>query len=87
MVSAFKPIMDANDGGFWMCFDDFFEHFTSVNVLKVKQWQEIRLKGKFIRVKQVDNPLIGAQDQDWVISKFYYTFTVKEACNIVVSIH
>lgn len=70
-----------------MCFEDFLSHYTSINIAEVKPWEEIRLKGKFIRVKEVDNEELGTSDQDWVISKFYYTFTVQEACNICITVH
>ena len=39
-----------NDGTFWMCYDDFLQHFTSINICRVKNWEEVRIKGKFVRV-------------------------------------
>ncbi len=36
MIDLFKPVFDANDGGFWMSFEDFFNKFVSVNVCMVK---------------------------------------------------
>ena len=30
---------------------------------------------------------VSNEDPDWVISKFYYTFTVTEACNVMIGIH
>ena len=48
MIEIFKPVFDTNDGGFWMAFEDFTKHFVSVNICLVKQWQEARMKGKFI---------------------------------------
>jgi len=34
-----------------MCYEDFIKHFSALNVCKVKQLNEIRLKGKFVRVE------------------------------------
>lgn len=87
MKEEFKPVFDSNDGGFWMSFQDFMTKFVSVNVCMVKPWQEARMKGKFIRLTEKSNPKITTENPDWVISKFYYTFTVSEACNIMIGLH
>lgn len=48
-----QPKLDQNDdsNSFWMCYDDFLKHFGSLSVCKVKQTNEVRLKGKFVRVQ------------------------------------
>jgi hypothetical protein len=33
-----------------MSYEDFLKHFSGVNVCKVKPCNEVRLKGKFVRV-------------------------------------
>ncbi len=47
------------------------------------------MKGKFIRLTERTKPDIQGSDPeyDWVISKFYYTFTVTEACNVMIGLH
>lgn len=47
------------------------------------------MKGKFIRLTERTKPNIQGSDPeyDWVISKFYYTFTVTEACNVMIGLH
>jgi len=45
------------------------------------------MKGKFIRLTEKSNKAISSEDPDWIISKFYYTFTVSEACNIYIGLH
>lgn len=62
-----KPVLDDTDGTFWMCFDDFTKYFRSINVCKVRNWQEARIRGKFLRRKDANEP---ANEQ--VVSKFYY---------------
>lgn len=57
-----------NDGTFWMSYNDFLEHFTSINVCRVKNWEEVRIKGKFVRVQDIDDP-----DIEVVMSKWYYS--------------
>jgi len=47
-----KPKLEEDDGTFWMCYEDFLKYFSGVNVCKTKSiTNEIRLKGKFVRVK------------------------------------
>ena len=60
-------VFDEHDGAFWMCFEDFHKHFCSFNVCYLKDWHEIRVKGKFIRTHLKSNPA-----DDYVLSKFYY---------------
>lgn len=47
------------------------------------------MKGKFIRLTEKQNPAVKGDntDPDWVVSKFYYTFTVTEACNVMIGLH
>jgi hypothetical protein len=38
MREAINPILDETDGTFWMSYEDFLEHFRSINVCKVKNF-------------------------------------------------
>lgn len=58
-----------------MSFDDFIKHFVALNVCKTKDCNEIRLKGKFVR-------LIGEESSaknpcSYVLSKWIYSIDVK----------
>ncbi len=46
-----KPKLDEDDGTFWMSYEDFIRHFSAVNVCKVRNSNEVRMKGKFVRVE------------------------------------
>jgi hypothetical protein len=46
MVAAIKPEF-GDDGTFWMSFKDFCVHFRALNVCKVSDWEEVRVKGEF----------------------------------------
>lgn len=36
-----------DDGDFWMCFSDFLKYFDIVNICKIAEWEEVRVKGEF----------------------------------------
>jgi calpain-15 len=45
-IQSIQPVF-GDDGTFWMCFQDFHTHFTSVSVCKVRDWEEVRVKCEF----------------------------------------
>jgi hypothetical protein len=45
-------------------------------------WEELRVKGKFIKVKRA-----GDETQDLVISKFFYSFEVEEETEVIIGLH
>jgi len=51
MKREVNPTLDDTDGTFWMCFEDFVKNFRALNVCMVANWQENRIRGKFIRLK------------------------------------
>lgn len=65
MIEAIKPEF-GDDGTFWMSFKDFSENFRALNVCKVSDWEEVRVKGEFT------NQVAGMQDPSIVRSRFYY---------------
>jgi len=46
-----NPVFDAEDGNFWISWKDFLRYFKCVNICKVRNWNEVRIKGKFMRVQ------------------------------------
>lgn len=50
MIKEINPKFDANDGAFWISYKDFLSNFAGVTVCKVKNWDEVRIKGKFVKV-------------------------------------
>ena len=81
-IQVFKPTFDSRDGTFWICYEDFFKYFNSITVCKVANWNELRLRGKFIKVFEREDT-----DEDWVLSKFYYTFHLKEKATVDISLY
>lgn len=75
-------ISDINDGQFWMCLKDFLHYFRGVNVCKVRNWDEVRVKGKFVKVTDVND-----NNNQTVLSKWYYTVNLPTATKIIVGVH
>ena len=56
-----------------MSYQDAIKHFKSLNVCRIKNWEEVRIKGKFIRVQDIEDSNI-----EMVISKWYYSIDLHE---------
>ena len=65
-----------------MCFDDYVSIFKGINVCRVKNWEEVRIKGKFIWVQNIEDSNIEV-----VLSKWYYSLDINEPTRIIVGIH
>ena len=77
-----KPNLNESDGTFWMCFEDFIKYFRCLNVCRVRNWEEVRIKGKFIRVQNIDDP-----DIEVVLSKWYYSLDINEPTRVYIGLH
>jgi calpain-15 len=67
MIKAINPVF-GDDGTFWMSFNDFVQNFRALNVCKVSDWEEIRIKGEF-------STKLGGMD-NLARSKYYYEIQV-----------
>lgn len=65
-----------------MCFDDYVSIFKGINVCRVKNWEEVWIKGKFIWVQNIEDSNIEV-----VLSKWYYSLDINEPTRIIVGIH
>ena len=77
IISALNPVF-GDDGTFWMCFQDFVNHFSALNVCKVNDWEEVRVKGEFTNFSQDPN-LTGSDLQSTVRSRYFYELTVPDS--------
>lgn len=65
-----------------MSFEDFVRNFDSIDVCRISNWDELRVRGRFIRYsdKNDDNKVE-------VISKWIYALEVPYKTHVVVGLH
>lgn len=58
-------------------------YFKSMNVCRVHNWNEVRIKGKFLRLNDIEDPNIEV-----VQSKWYYQIEVtNQPARIFIGLH
>ncbi len=62
-------------------FDDFLKEFSSFAVCYAKNWEEVRIRGKFVMLKDQEINL------DSTLSKWYYCIQLEKATNLIISLH
>lgn len=77
-----KPVLDEEDGTFWMSFEDFVQNFETIDVCRTSNWDELRLRGRFIRYNDVNDP-----DNEVVVSKWFYALEVPEKSHVIIGLH
>ena len=78
MIAAIKPEF-GDDGTFWMSFQDFVKNFRALNVCKVADWEEIRVKGE-LTTKLSDFDCVPR-------SKYVYEVKVDQKQRVLIGIH
>lgn len=81
-IKEFNPIFDEADGSFWMSFKDFTDLFDSLDVCRVTSWNELRIRGRFIRYSDINEP-----DNEVVVSKWIYALEVPVKSHVVIGLH
>jgi len=71
-------ITELNENNLILTYKDFLKEFSSLAVCFTKNWEEIHLRGKFVK--------IGDNESSQVISKWYYILTLEKPTNIIISL-
>ena len=71
-----------DEGTFWVSLDEYMSKFDSLVTCRTFEWSEIRVKGKFIRVKESEG-----SDREKVMTKFFYKLHVSETTNVFITMH
>ena len=73
---------DHDENCFWMSYKDVLQKFVCLNVCKAVNMHEIRLKGKFMRIQDIEDPSVEV-----VQSKWYYSIEAQFRTKVVIGIH
>ena len=65
-----------------MSFGDFIANFRCLNVCRVRNWQENRVRGKFLRLTDNLDP-----QYEQVVSKWYYELTLYCDQEMFIGLH
>jgi hypothetical protein len=65
-----------------MTFEDFSGLFDSLDVCRVSSWNELRLRGRFIRYNDINEP-----ENEVVVSKWIYALEVPVKSHVVIGLH
>jgi hypothetical protein len=82
LIKEFNAVLDDKDGTFWMSFDDFTAKFDSLDVCRVSTWDELRVRGRFIRYTDLNDP-----DNEVVVSKWFYALEIPTKTHIIIGLH
>lgn len=77
-----QPELEKEDGSFWISYKHFLENFETINVCLTRGWQELKLKGKFIKSIDEDNKKI-----EHFCSRWYYQIDVKTRSKVIIGLH
>ena len=80
--SQLQPEFNDDDSSFYMSYSDFVQHFANLSVCRIRNWEEVRMKGKFIRVPDVEDSNVEV-----IMSKWYYSLDLTHKCSLHIGIH
>jgi hypothetical protein len=78
-----NPILkgEVNEGTLVLTFEDFLKEFAFLSVCYTRNWEEVRIRGKFVQLKEAES------GDEIVISKWYYSLSLDKVTNIIISLH
>jgi calpain-15 len=78
-----NPLLERemNEGTLILTFDDFLKEFPYLSVCYTKNWDEVRIRGKFVLLKEQESGL------ESVLSKWYYSVQLDRPTNLIISLH
>jgi hypothetical protein len=78
-----NPMLDKemNEGTLILGFEDFLKEFPFLSVCYTKNWDEVRIRGKFVLLREQESQI------ESVVSKWYYAVQLDKPTNIIISLH
>ena len=80
LINDYPSIIgEVNDSTLLLTFKDFLKEFSSLAVCYTKNWEEVHLRGKFIKIGD-------SVDNNQVMSKWYYSILLEKQTNLIISL-
>ena len=67
---------------FWISYEHALENFEKLHVCHLRNWEELRLKGKFVQTVHSDNP-----DIHHLCSRWYYQMKIVKKTKVILGLH
>ena len=84
LINDYPSIIgEVNDTTLLLTFKEFLKEFSSLAVCFTKNWEEVHLRGKFIKIGD-NNANIDNNNQ--VLSKWYYSIALEKQTNLIISL-
>lgn len=78
-----NPLLEkeGNDNLLYLTYEEFLKEFSFLSVCFTKNWEEVRIRGKFVMVKEQESL------QETVLSKWYYSVQIDRPTNLIIGLH
>ena len=83
-----------NNGFFWISLRDFVDLFDSLDVCRAASWDQIHIKGSFLRQHELpkeSDSYGNAHDADKLeysyVSKYFFGLEVRTRSHVIVGLH
>lgn len=81
IIDQLKPNLDTYDGTFWISLTDFVEIFETLDVCRVRNWDEVRVRGRFIRFQDSENTTVEVVQSKWI-----YALDVPKKSHVILTL-
>ena len=75
-----------NDNILALTFKDFLKEFSSLAVCLTKNWEEVHVRGKFVKIGGDDFINRNEENYSQVMSKWYYSINLEKQTNLIISL-
>ena len=87
LINEYPAMMNEfNDNILALTFKDFLKEFSSLAVCLTKNWEEVHVRGKFVKIGGDDFINRNEENYSQVMSKWYYSINLEKQTNLIISL-
>ena len=87
LINEYPAMMNEfNDNILALTFKDFLKEFSSLAVCLTKNWEEVHVRGKFVKIGGDDFVNRNEENYSQVMSKWYYSINLEKQTNLIISL-